>query len=43
MKYTIGSPCDAAVVLCYFDDDDQLIPIELDEPMMDDIFPIAAR
>jgi len=41
MKYTIGSPCDNAVALCFFDDDDQLIPIELDEDLMDDVFPVA--
>ena len=43
VKYTIGSPCDNAVALCFFDDNDQLIPIELDEDLMDDVFPIAAR
>lgn len=43
VEYTIGSPCDNAVSLCYFDEDEQLIPIELDEPLMDDIFNIAAR
>jgi hypothetical protein len=43
VEYTIGSPCDHAVSLCYFDEDEQLIPIELDEPLMDDIFNIAAR
>ena len=43
VKYTIGSPCDTAVVLCFFDEHDQLIPIELEEALMDDIFPIAER
>lgn len=43
VQYTIGSPCDHAVSLCYFDEDEQLIPIELDEPLMDDIFNIAVR
>ena len=43
MEYTIGSPCDHAVALCYFDDDDQLIPIELEDDLMDDIFNMAAR
>ena len=43
VQYTIGSPCDYAVALCYFEgDDEQLVPIELDDPLMDDIFPIAA-
>ena len=41
VEYTIGSPCDYAVALCYFEGDDQLVPIELDDPLMDDIFPIA--
>ena len=45
VEYCIGSPCDYAVALCYFgdggDDDEQLVPIELDDPMMDEIFPIA--
>lgn len=43
VEYTIGSPCDHSVALCYFDEDEQLIPIELDEELMDDIFNIAAR
>jgi hypothetical protein len=42
VEYTIGSPCDYAVALCYFEgEDEQLVPIELDDPLMDDIFPIA--
>lgn len=41
VEYTVGTPCDYPVALCFFDDDDQLIPIELDEKLMDDIFPIA--
>lgn len=40
-EYTIGTPCDYAVALCYFDADEQLIPVELDDSMMDDVFPIA--
>ena len=43
VEYTIGSPCDHAVALCYFDDDEQLIPIELEEDLMDDIYNMAAR
>jgi hypothetical protein len=43
VEYTIGSPCDNAVALCYFDDQEQLVPIELDEELMDDIFNLAAR
>mmetsp|Transcript_15464 Transcript_15464/g.19636 ORF Transcript_15464/g.19636 Transcript_15464/m.19636 type:complete len:268 (+) Transcript_15464:107-910(+) len=42
VEYTIGSPCDNAVALCYFDDDEQLIPIEMDEDLMDEIFALAA-
>ena len=42
VEYTIGSPCDYAVALCYFEGpDEQLVPIELDDPLMEDIFPIA--
>lgn len=41
VEYTIGNPCDYAVALCYFEGDEQLVPIELDDPLMDDIFPIA--
>jgi hypothetical protein len=41
-EYTIGSPCDTSVAICYFDDNQELIPIELDSELMDDIFPQAA-
>lgn len=41
VKYTIGVPCDYAVALCYLDKDSQLIPVELDEALMDDVFPLA--
>lgn len=47
VEYTIGVPCDYAVALCFFeqgdggDDDYQLVPLELDDPKMDEIFPIA--
>ena len=41
VQYTIGTPCDYPVALCYFDSQEQLIPIELEEELMDDIFPIA--
>ena len=41
VEYTIGIPCDYTVALCYFEGDEQLVPIELDDPLMDDIFPIA--
>lgn len=40
-EYTIGVPCDYAVALCYYDDDEQLIPVELDDEVMDDVFPVA--
>ena len=39
-EYTIGVPCDYAVALCYFEDDN-LLPVELSDSLMDDIFPIA--
>ena len=41
VEYTIGVPCDYSVALCYFDEEDQLVPVELDDDLMDDIFPIA--
>lgn len=41
VNYTIGVPCDYAVALCYFESEGQLVPIELDDPLMDDIFPVA--
>lgn len=41
VEYTIGVPCDYAVALCYFTEDEQLIPLELSDPKMNEIFPIA--
>jgi Protein of unknown function (DUF3727) len=41
VEYTIGVPCDHAVLLCYFDEDEQLTPIELDDELMNDVFPVA--
>jgi Protein of unknown function (DUF3727) len=40
VEYTIGVPCDYCVALCYMEDED-LIPVELNDKLMDDIFPIA--
>jgi hypothetical protein len=40
-EYTIGVPCDYSVALCYFDDEEQLVPVELDDKLMDDLFPLA--
>lgn len=42
VQYTIGSPCDHSVALCYFDDNGELIPVETEEDLMNDVFPIAA-
>jgi len=39
-RYHIGMPCDYAVTLCYFEDDN-LIPIELGSDLMKKIFPVA--
>ena len=39
-EYTIGVPCDYCVALCYFEEEN-LIPVELDDKLMDDIFPVA--
>jgi Protein of unknown function (DUF3727) len=41
IEYTIGVPCDYSVALCFFDENDQLVPVELDDALMDDIFPLA--
>mmetsp|Transcript_16756 Transcript_16756/g.23288 ORF Transcript_16756/g.23288 Transcript_16756/m.23288 type:complete len:244 (-) Transcript_16756:65-796(-) len=41
VSYTIGCPCDYSVALCYFDEDEQLIPVELDDKIMEDVYPIA--
>ncbi len=43
IQYTIGVPCDHSVALCYYDEFDQLIPIELEDDLMDDIFPVAEQ
>jgi hypothetical protein len=39
--YTIGVPCDYCVALCYLEADENLVPVELDDKLMDDIFPVA--
>jgi Protein of unknown function (DUF3727) len=41
VEYTIGVPCDYAVALCYFKDEDQLVPVELNDALMDEIYPLA--
>ena len=41
IEYTIGVPCDYSVAICYFDENESLLPVELDDDLMDDIFPIA--
>ena len=40
-EYTIGVPCDYCVALCYKGDDGELVPIELEDELMDDVFSIA--
>ncbi|KAL3927538.1 MAG: hypothetical protein SGBAC_013046 [Bacillariaceae sp.] len=40
VDYTIGVPCDYCVALCYFEGEN-LLPVELDDKLMDDIFPVA--
>jgi hypothetical protein len=40
VDYTIGVPCDHAVALCYFHGD-QLVPVELEDDLMDDVYPIV--
>jgi hypothetical protein len=41
VEYTIGVPCDYAVALCCYNKAKQLVPLELDDETMDDVFPIA--
>eukprot|EP00429_Kryptoperidinium_foliaceum_P001948 CAMPEP_0176019830 /NCGR_PEP_ID=MMETSP0120_2-20121206/9589_1 /TAXON_ID=160619 /ORGANISM="Kryptoperidinium foliaceum, Strain CCMP 1326" /LENGTH=249 /DNA_ID=CAMNT_0017352911 /DNA_START=153 /DNA_END=902 /DNA_ORIENTATION=- len=41
VEYTIGVPCDYCVALCYFEPDGNLVPLELNDDLMDDIFPVA--
>jgi len=38
--YTIGIPCDYCVALCYFQGDN-LLPVELNDELMNDVFPVA--
>ena len=41
VEYTIGSPCDTAVAICTFVTEQELVPLELDDPRLDKVFPIA--
>ena len=42
VTYTVGEPCDYAVALGYVDENQGgLVPLELDDPMMEDVFPVA--
>ena len=41
IEYTIGIPCDYCVALCYFDENKNLLPIELNDDLMDDVFSFA--
>lgn len=43
IQYTIGVPCDHSVALCYYDEFDQLVPVELEDELMNDIFPVAEQ
>ena len=40
IDYTIGVPCDYCVALCYMEGEN-LVPVELNDDLMDDIFPVA--
>lgn len=40
VEYTIGIPCDYCVALCYFEGTN-LLPVELNDDLMEDIFPVA--
>ena len=39
--YSVGYPCDNPVDVAYVDGDDEFVPVEVDEPIMDDIFPVV--
>jgi hypothetical protein len=41
VEYTIGVPCDYCVALCYFEPNGNLVPVELNDKLMDDIYPVA--
>jgi len=40
VDYTIGVPCDYCVALCHMEGE-ELVPVELNDELMNDIFPIA--
>lgn len=40
VEYTIGVPCDYCVALCFFEGEN-LVPVELNDELMNDIFPVA--
>lgn len=41
VQYTVGSPCDHPVALCMYDEQDELVTIELEDEFMDEVFPVA--
>ena len=41
VEYTIGVPCDYAVALWFNNNDNQLVPNDLDDPIMEGIFNIS--
>lgn len=40
-EYTVGVPCDYSVAICYYDEDDQLVPVDIDSELMEEVFPIC--
>lgn len=41
-KYCVAYPCDAAVAICFFDDDEALVPLDVNDEAMNDLFAIAS-
>jgi len=41
VEYTIGHVCDNAMDIVFMDEQDELVPIEVEDDIMDEVFPIA--
>jgi len=42
-QYMVGHTCDHAIDIVFIDEEDELVPIEIEDDLMDDIFPMAAK
>lgn len=43
VQYTVGHVCDNAADIVYLDEDGDLVPIEVDDQLMEEIFPVAVK